>query len=76
MNAKEHAEIWRKAAQVVAGLNTMWAGMGNIQFEAGLYPARMHSQEEESENRAYSAAAAVLNVIAAEYEAAAKALTE
>lgn len=74
MTPKEHAEVWRKAAQVVSGMDTMRAEMQMIsqatQSSGGAWSGRSYGPEEVAANRAYSAAAAVLYKIAAEYDAA------
>lgn len=61
MTSKEHAEVWRKAARVVAALDPRMApsppGWG-----------RSYSVEEAATWSSYSAAAVVLAVIATEYE--------
>jgi hypothetical protein len=78
MTPQEHAEIWKKAARVVSGMDTMKAemqAMSQMMQSSGNsmsgMSGRSYSQEEMTANRAYSAAAAVLYKIATEYEAAA-----
>lgn len=76
MTSKEHAEIWRRAAQVVGGMDTMRAEMNaraQITHSSGgtVIMSRSYGPEEMAANRAYSAAAVVLYKIASEYEAAA-----
>lgn len=75
MTPKEHAEIWRRAAQIVGGMDTMTSemrAMSQIASAAGQgtygFSSRSYSAEEVTANRAYSAAARVLLTIAAEYE--------
>ncbi|MDR3464209.1 MAG: hypothetical protein P4L76_18045 [Beijerinckiaceae bacterium] len=78
MTPQEQAEIWRKAARVVDGMDTMNAEMSQAQTQSqmgGSYMSRCYSENEMTANRAYSAAARVLRTIAAEHERAASPLT-
>lgn len=77
MTPQEHAEIWKKAAEVVAGMDTMRAEMNaamnaamNTTQSTGGWTGRCYGPEEAAANRAYSAAAVVLWNIASEYEKA------
>ena len=76
MTPKEHAVIWRKAAAVVAGMNTMQSELqAHTQMQQHLgsnmqgLSGRSYSADEMVMNRAYNAAAQVLMTIAREYEA-------
>lgn len=70
MTAEEHAEIWRKAAQVVRSLDPRlsWRPPQDQQYGS---VGRSYSQAEAATWDAYSAAASVLDEIAAEYAKAA-----
>ncbi len=72
MDAKQQAKIWRAAARVVGGMNTM----GYQQSPQILPPgaqytqciSRTYSTEDAAANHAYDAAARVLTAIAQELD--------
>lgn len=80
MTAKEHAEIWHRAAEIVAGMDAIASEMKvHTQWLSSLppeqrqqmgqsYMSRSFGPEEAAANRAYERAARVLSTIAAEYE--------
>jgi hypothetical protein len=69
------SEIYRKAAEVVGGMDTMQVEI-NARLRSGApfatWTSRSYSFEEMAANRAYAAAASVLNCIADEFEKAEK----
>jgi hypothetical protein len=73
MNAAEQAEIWNRAAEIVAGMDTITAEC-NAALAAGMgnYMSRSYGPEEAAANRAYQCAARVLYTIAAGYADKAK----
>lgn len=72
MDAKQHAKVWRAAARVVGGMNTMaQEHLQNLAIGGaghGMLLGRTYSEEEVVANHAYAAAARVLTAIAQEYE--------
>lgn len=74
MTAKEHAEIWRQAARVVAGLDPrlQWH-VDAAQAQHSGWIGRGYSETEAAAWDAYGSAAAVLTAIATQYEKVAKA---
>ncbi len=82
MTPQEHADVWKEAARVVGGMDTMQAELRRAMSQQNIGPAgndgwstRCYSESEMNANRAYSAAANVLLQIAAIYEAKAKEAT-
>lgn len=76
MDANEQAEVYRKAAKVVAGMDEMTSWFATAPLGAASQMSRAYSQEDAIAFAAYRDAARVLNAIADQFEAEAKAKKE